>query len=112
MVGLTTNPQLFRTAALDYWRDETTRSWILVNAASIGDTWGIFALAGAFKAQHGGPLTMVVKQSHAAIADMFPGVADRLIVWDDQRLIGFCSRLYGTSSFDKDEPIIAHPYWF
>jgi len=112
MVGLTTNPQLYRTAALNYWRDETVRSWILVNPASIGDTWGVFALAQAFKAKHGGPLTMVVKQSHAAIAEMFPGVADRLIVWEDKRLIGFCTRLYGLSSFDKDEPILAHPYFF
>lgn len=112
MVGLTTNPQHYRTAALNYWRDEAVRSWILVNPASIGDTWGVFALAEAFKARHGGPLTMVVKQSHAAIAEMFPGVADRVIAWDDQRLIGFCSRLYGLSSFDKDEPILAHPYFF
>jgi len=111
MVGLTTLPQYFRTSALDYWRDPDVRSWILVNPASIGDTYAVFALADAFRAQHGGPLTMVVRQSHAAIAEMFPGAADRLIVWEDQRLLGFCSRLHGTSSFDKDEPILAHPYF-
>ena len=112
MVGLTTLPQQFRTAALNYWRDETARSWILVNPASIGDTWTVFALARAFKAKHGGPLTMVVKETHAAIAEMFPGDVDRVIAWDHHRLHGFTSRLHGLSSFDKDEPILCHPTFF
>jgi hypothetical protein len=85
------------------------RSWILVNPTSIGDTWCVFAFVRAFKAAHGGPVTMVVKQSQAAIAEMFPGDADRLIVWEDKRLSGFVGRIDGQGSFDLDEPIIAHP---
>jgi hypothetical protein len=112
MVGLTTFPQHFRSAALNYWRDEAERSWILVNPTSIGDTWCAFALASAFKDAHGGPLTMVVKESQAALAQMFPGPADRIIAWKDHRLHRFCLRLYGMASFDRDEPIIAHPYFF
>jgi hypothetical protein len=112
MVGLTSFPQHFRTAALNYWRDKAERSWILVNPTSIGDTWCVFALAQAFKEAHGGPLTMVVKESQAALAQMFPGAADRLIVWEDDRLRRFSMRLYGMASFDMDEPIVAHPYFF
>jgi hypothetical protein len=112
MVGLTTYNQNVRSAALNYWRDEAARSWILVNPTSIGDTWCVFALARAFKDAHGGPLTMVVKESQAALAQMFPGDADRIIVWDDLRLHRLSLKLHGLASFDKDEPIVAQPYFF
>ena len=98
-------------AALDYWRDPTEKSWILVNPASIGDTWCTLALAGAFKREHGGPLTVVVHEGQEALAQMYADDIDRLIVWDKERLMRFCIRLQGAGHFDIDEPIIAHPIW-
>ena len=98
-------------AALDYWRDPTEKSWILVNPASIGDTWCTLALANAFKRVHGGPLTVVVHEGQEAMAQMYSDDIDRLIVWEKQRLMRFCIRLQGAGHFDIDEPIIAHPLW-
>jgi hypothetical protein len=98
-------------AATDYWRAPGERSWILVNPASIGDTWLTCALARAFRQTHGGPLTMVFKESQKAIAEMFEADIDRIILWDDDRLLRFCLRLRGFGHFDIDEPIIAHPAW-
>lgn len=103
--------QNFWTAALNYWRDPNKRSWIIVCPASIGDTWGVCALAQAFRDTHGGPLTIVIKESQQAIAQMFPEVFDRTIVWEDARLDRFCQRLIGQGAFAIDEPIIAHQYW-
>jgi hypothetical protein len=103
--------QNYWTSALKYWRDQERRSWILVCPASIGDTWGVCALAQAFRDTHGGPLTIVVKESQQFITQMFPKVFDRIIVWDDLRLAGFCQRLIGQGAFAIDEPIIAHQHW-
>jgi hypothetical protein len=98
-------------AATDYWRAPEQKSWILVNPGSIGDTWCTLALARAFRGTHGAPLTVVVKQSQAALAELFKADIDRVIVWDDERLLRFCLRLVGAGHFDLDEPIIAHPIW-
>lgn len=103
--------QNFWTAALNYWRDRDKRSWIIVCPASIGDTWGVCALAQAFRDTHGEPLTIVIKDSQQAIAQMFPEVFDRIIVWEDARLVRFCQRLIGQGAFAIDEPIIAHQHW-
>jgi hypothetical protein len=98
-------------AALDYWRDPKTRSWILVNPGSLGDTWCTLLLLDAFRKAHGGPLTLVLRQSHADLAEPFSHLIDRLILWDDERLLRFCLRLRGCGHFGIDEPIIAHPIW-
>ncbi len=111
MVGLPEFHQNYRTAALNYWRDPDRRSWIIVNPTSIGDTWCVCALAEAFKAAHGGPLTFVMRQGQRALSDMYADVIDRVIYWEDVRLIDFTKRLMGQGSFDLDEPIIAHPFW-
>jgi len=103
--------QNFWTSALNYWRDPESRSWILVCPASIGDTWGVCALAKAFREIHGGPLTIVVKESHQFITQMFPNIFDRVITWEDHRLATFCQRLIGQGAFAIDEPIIAHQHW-
>lgn len=68
-------------------------------------------MARAFRETHGGPLTLVLKESQRAIADMFPDDFDHLITWEDSRLMSFCQRLMGQGAFAIDEPIIAHPYW-
>lgn len=103
--------QNYWTAALNYWRDPTDRSWILVCPASIGDTWIVCELAQAFRDTHGGPLTLVIKDSQKEIAQMFASAFDKIIVWEDIRLNQFCLRLMGQGAFAIDEPIIAHPYW-
>lgn len=103
--------QNYWTAALEYWRDPAVRSWIIVSPASIGDTWCVCAMAKAFRETHGAPLALVLKESHLAIADMFPGDFERVISWEDSRLMAFCQRLLGQGAFAIDEPIIAHPYW-
>jgi hypothetical protein len=103
--------QNYWTAALDYWRDPERRSWILVCPASIGDTWCVCALADAFRKTHGGPITLVIRESQQDIAGMFPGAFDRVIVWEDARMITFAQRLMGQGAFAIDEPILAHPYW-
>ena len=98
-------------AALDYWRDPTQKSWILVNPSAIGDTWCACALAGAFKKTYGGPVTIVVPDYQVPIAKMYGHHFDRIIAWEPERLGRFCIRLMGAGHFDIDEPIIAHPAW-
>lgn len=97
--------------ALDYWRDPDQKSWILVNPAAIGDTWCTCALAGAFKAAHGGPLAVVIHENQMPIAQMYAHHFDRIICWEWERLSRFSIRLMGAGHFDIDEPIIAHPAW-
>ena len=98
--------------ALRYWRDPAQKSWILVNPASMGDTFCTLALARAFRETHdGAPLTVVVRQSQADLAELFVKDLCRTIVWEDERLVRFCLRLRGCGHFDIDEPIIAHCAW-
>lgn len=83
--------QDYWSAALDYWRDPDAKSWIIVNPGAMGDTFCTLALLKGFKAQNGGPLTLVVKKSHADLMELFPDLADRLIVWEDERLVNSAS---------------------
>ena len=111
MVAMSMETQKYWSAATSLWRDPSVRSWILVNPTSIADTWAVCALARSFKETHGGPLTMIMKQSQAPIAEMYAHNIDRILVYEDQQLLSFCWKLYGTGTFDIDSPIVAHPYW-
>lgn len=97
------------SSVLNSLRDENQRSWILINPTSIGDTWIVCALARAFKEQHGGPLIMVVKPGQAPLAQMYMQHIDKIIMIDD--LLGVAGRVERYATFDRDMPIIAHPYW-
>ena len=103
--------QHYWTAALNYWREPERRSWILVCPVSIGELWVVCALAQAFRSAHGAPLTLVIRESHQHIPQMFPRAFDRVIVWEDERLIKFSQRLIGQGAFAIDEPIIVHPHF-
>ena len=103
--------QHYWSAALDYWRDPQRRSWILVCPVSIGEVWIICALAQAFRDTHGAPITIVIRESHKHIPQLFPKVVDRIIIWEDDRLIKFSQRLIGQGAFAVDEPIIVHPHF-
>jgi hypothetical protein len=98
-------------AALEYWRNPEKKSWILVNPAAIGDTWCALALARGFRDTHGGPITVVMRESQRPIAEMFADSIDQIICWEDVRLQRFAIRLMGSGYFDIDQPIIAHPAW-
>ena len=98
-------------SALKHFRDPVRRSWILLNPTSIGDTYITCAFAKAFRATHGGLITMVVKEEQRLIPEMFPGDIDRIVVWDADELHQLCNRIQRMCTFSVDNPIIAHPYW-
>lgn len=91
-------------------RDANTRSWILLNPTSLGDTWIVCALAKAFRETHG-PITMVVKESHAAIAQMYQNDIFKIIAVDGNQIQDYCSRTHHFCTFAIDQPFIAHPFW-
>ena len=111
MSAMSVEHQKFWSAGMQLWRDPTERTWILVNPTSIGDTYVVCALARAFKATHGGKLTMVMKQSQLPIAHMFQSDIDRMLAYEDQELLSFSWKFFGVGSFDIDQPIMAHPQW-
>ncbi len=91
-------------------RDANTRSWILLNPTSLGDTWIVCALAKAFRETHG-PITMVVKESHAAIAQMYQNDIFKIIAVDGNQIQDYCSRTHHFCTFAIDQPFVAHPFW-
>lgn len=92
-------------------RDSSARSWILLNPTSIGDTWTTCALARSFKDTHEGNLTMVVKPSHAPIAQLYQSDIDKIIQIDDNTLIHYSKLIQQFCRFDIDQPFVAHPFF-
>jgi hypothetical protein len=110
MSAITNRQQSYWTSALNLLREKERRSWILLNPTSLGDTWIVCALAKSFKETHEGPLTMVVKPTQVAIAQMYQPYIDRIICLQ-QDLHEVCDRIQQHTTFDIDQPIIAHPFW-
>ena len=111
MVALHSIYQDHWTTALNTFRDPARRSWILVNSTSIFETWICCAFARAFKAKHGGPISMVMRETQVPIAWMYREDIDRIVAVEDARLFSITSRLHGLGSFDIDQPIVANTYW-
>ena len=91
-------------------KDPNTRSWILLNPSSLGDTWVVCALAKAFKEAHG-QITMVIKPEQAAIAQMYQDDIFKIIAVDGAQLSDYCIRIHHFCTFAIDLPFIAHPFW-
>jgi hypothetical protein len=110
MSAITNRQQFYWTSALNLLREKDRRSWILLNPTSLGDTWVVCALAKSFKETHGGALTMVVKPAQTALAQMYQPYIDRIMCLQ-QDLHEVCERIQPRTTFDIDQPIIAHPFW-
>jgi hypothetical protein len=64
---------------LEEARDPARRSWIILNAHSIGETTIVCALAREFVKQHGHSITMIVQPDHLPITQMFPDRFGRVL---------------------------------
>lgn len=94
--------------ALGLWRDANERSWILVAPSALGETFLTCALTRAFRLQHPGPLTLVVKESHAPIAQLYSDDITRIIPMQGD-LPGLCRTISPHSLFAMDVPYIVDP---
>jgi hypothetical protein len=92
-------------------RDPAHQSWVFLNPTSLGDTMMVCTLMKAFKEKHGGPITMVVAEEQAPLAQMYPGHIDRVVATPFAALQGLCIDIAEGQIFCKDQPFVAHPYW-
>ncbi|EIJ48582.1 hypothetical protein GWL_06160 [Herbaspirillum sp. GW103] len=67
-------------AMLARLRHPEKRTWIILNSVSIGETAATCAFADAFVKKHGYGITLVIRPEQKAIAEMFPGRFEQVIV--------------------------------
>ena len=82
----------------------------LVSPTSLGDTAIVCALAKAFKEKHGGPLKLIIPDTHKPIAEMYKHNIDEISCQPRSELLNWCYQ-YAARGFDLSRPIVAHPWW-
>lgn len=95
---------------LEQIRDPNRRSWIFLNAASIGDTATNCAIAQAFVKQHGHAITLVVPPDHLPIAQMYPNRFLRIHTAERGLVNMIANKYLDPLRFEIDVPIYPHPY--
>lgn len=111
MVALTSAQQAAWSNALNILRNKERRTWILINRSSLGESFITCSLAKAFAEIHGGPVTMVMKESHNDIALMFKDDIFNIVHGSDDAIHAICDSIRGIGSFDIDQPIVVHTGW-
>lgn len=64
---------------LDQIRNPNKRNWIIMVPNSLGETVAVCGLANGFLKKYGSGITLVIPESHAFIAECFPGTFDRVV---------------------------------
>ncbi len=111
MVTLTIDKQAAWTNALNLVRHESVRTWILVCSSALSEAWCTCSLAKAFSEVHGGPVTLVMKDSQKDIALMFQKDVFKILHAPDNVIGYICESILGIGSFDIDQPIVAQTFW-
>ena len=95
---------------LEQLRDPNRRSWIFLNAASIGDTALVCAIAQAFVKQHGHAITIVVPPDHIALTQMYPNRFLKVHTAERSLVNMIANKYLDPLRFEIDVPIYPHPY--
>lgn len=95
-------------AMLEKVRHPEKRTWIILNPVSIGETTTVCALASAFVKKHGHGITLVIRPEQQAIAEMYPGRFEQVIV-ATQAEQGEMQRFLPPAQFELDIPFAASP---
>ncbi len=95
---------------LEEARDPARRSWIILNAHSIGETTIVCALAREFVKQHGHSITMIVQPDHLPITQMFPDRFGRVLTVEQRFMHHIVIQHLDSNRFELDVPFSAHQY--
>jgi hypothetical protein len=108
-------PRSLLQTLCDPYRVPGRRSWFLLQPYSRGDTFLTCSLMEQFRAVHGAvsdDIVLIIKESHAPIAELFPAGVFRLVTMPDEALTHLAGKLRNLGlkgGLATDEAVIVHP---